>query len=317
MAYENNIVISAGATSTLRMHANVFPRVRLQVLRVGHCTHPECIAVSGGAWRIAEFPALVGLILHPSAGAILFDTGYAEHFAHATAGFPERLYRLTTPFVLPAEHCLQAQLARRGLALHDIRAVFASHLHGDHVAGLRDLPRAAIWCGEEALRHLRDAGRWRLLRQGYLPALLPEDFGARHRRIEDDRAQPLPGRWSTLGAGHDLIGDRSLWAVPLPGHARGHFGLLLRHEDDREYLLIGDVVWQLDELRENRTPAWPTRLLVDDWTIHRQTRMRLHGVLADAAKAGDDGIAMLPAHCEGTYRTLPAAMRGIATSDDA
>jgi glyoxylase-like metal-dependent hydrolase (beta-lactamase superfamily II) len=315
MSYERNIAISAGAPSAPRMHADAFPRVRLHVLRVGHCAHPECIAVSGGAWRIAEFPALVGLIRHPTAGAILFDTGYAEHFAQATQSFPERLYRLTTPFVLPAEDCLEAQLVRHGLALQDIRAVFASHLHGDHIAGLRDLPRAAIWCGSDALRHLRDTGRWRLLRQGYLPALLPDDFGARHRRIEDDPAQPLPGRWAMLGAGHDLIGDRSLWAVPLQGHARGHFGLLLRHEDDREYLLIGDAAWHLDELREHRAPAWPTRLLVHDWATHRDTRERLHRVLADAAKAGDDGIAMLPAHCERTYRALPESMRSTAVGD--
>jgi glyoxylase-like metal-dependent hydrolase (beta-lactamase superfamily II) len=119
-----------------------FPRVRLHVLRVGHCRHPECVAISGGAWRFAEFPALVGLIRHPVAGAILFDTGYAEHFLRATSGFPERLYRWTTPVTLPPEACLQAQLARHGLALHEIAAVFASHLHGDHIAGLRDLPNA-------------------------------------------------------------------------------------------------------------------------------------------------------------------------------
>jgi glyoxylase-like metal-dependent hydrolase (beta-lactamase superfamily II) len=291
-----------------------FPRVQLHMLRIGHCTHPECIAVRGGAWRIAEFPALVGLIRHPSAGAILFDTGYAEHFAHATERLPERLYRWTTPFSLPPEHCLQAQLARHGIALHEIRAVFASHLHADHIAGLRDLPRATIWCGGDALRHLRDSGRIALLRRGYLPALLPDDFATRHRRIEDFSAQPLHGLWALLGNGHDLIGDRSLWAVPLPGHARGHYGLLLRHDDDCEYLLAGDTAWHLDELRQDRPPAWPTRLLVDDWAAHHQTRTRLHRVMMEAQRAGDDGIRVLPAHCERTYRQLPATMRDASAS---
>ena len=287
----------------------LFPRVRLNLLRVGHCRHPECIAVRGGAWAIAEFPALVGLIRHPAAGAILFDTGYAAHFEDATRRFPERLYRWTTPFALPEAQCLQAQLARYGIALHDVRAVFASHLHGDHIAGLRDLPRAQVWCGGAALRHLRDGSRLGLLRQGYLPGLLPDDFAARQLTLEDLPAQALPGRWARLGAGYDLIGDRSLWAVPLPGHARGHHGLLLRDHDDREYLLIGDAVWHLDELREPRAPAWPTRLLVDDWAAHCRTRAQLHRLLTEAAQAGDDGIALLPAHCERTYRALPATMR--------
>ncbi len=309
--------MSVDIQHSVRTNVHVFPRVRLHVLRVGHCTHPECIAVRGGAWAFAEFPALVGLIRHPDAGAILFDTGYAEHFAHATAAFPERFYRWTTPFSLPEEQCLQTQLARHGLALHEIRAVFASHLHGDHIAGLRDLTRATIWCGGDALRHLRHTSRIRLLRRGYLPALLPDDFARRHRRIEDHSTQSLPGRWASLGDGYDLVGDGSLWAVPLPGHARGHFGLLLRHEDDSEWLLVGDAAWYLDELRDARPAAWPTRVLVDDWTAHAKTRARLHRLLADATHAGDDSIAMLPSHCSASYHALPESMRDIDASSRA
>lgn len=295
--------------------AHPFPRVRLDVLQVGHCRHPECIAISGGAWRIADFPNLVGLIRHPAAGAILFDTGYAEHFLRATAGFPERFYRWTTPVSLPPQECLQTQLAARGIAMHEVRAVFASHLHGDHIAGLRDLPNAAIWCGGDALRLLRDSNRLSLLRRAYLPVLLPEDFERRHRSIEDAPQRALPARWSALGTGHDLIGDGSLWAVPLPGHARGHFGLLLRHDDDREWLLVGDAVWRLDEISEPRPPAWPTRLLIDDPRAHIVTRLRLHRVFADAQRANDDGIALLPSHCPHSYGALPASMR--ETGDDA
>lgn len=267
------------------------------------------MAIRGGAWRVADFPNLVGLIRHPTAGALLFDTGYAEHFVRATDRFPERLYRWTTPVVLPAEECLQAQLARRGIAMHEVRAVFASHLHGDHIAGLRDLPNAEVWCGDDAVRLLRDGGRIGLLRRAYLPTLLPDDFERRYRRIEDAPSRALPARWSAFGAGRDLIGDGSLWAVSLPGHARGHHGLLLRHDDDREWLLVGDAVWRQSEIREHRPPAWPTRLLIDDAAAHLDTRARLHRVFADAQRAGDDGIALLPSHCPHSYDALPASMR--------
>jgi glyoxylase-like metal-dependent hydrolase (beta-lactamase superfamily II) len=301
--------VNEASAADANARACSFPRVRLDVLRVGYCRHPECMAVRGGAWRIAEFPNLVGLIRHPAAGVILFDTGYAEHFLRATDGFPERLYRWLTPVSLPQQECLHTQLALRGIAMHEVRAVFASHLHGDHVAGLRDLPNATVWCGGNALRLLRDGGRVRLLRRGYLPTLLPEDFERRHRRIEDAPRRALPARWSALGAGHDLIGDGSLWAVPLPGHARGHYGLLLRHDDDREWLLLGDAVWRHAEIREDRLPALPTRLLIDDIAAHLDTRARLHRVYADARRANDDGIALLPSHCPDSYRALPASMR--------
>ena len=276
------------------------------MLRVGHCTHPECFALRGGAWRTGVFPALVGLIRHPSAGAILFDTGYSEHFERATARFPERLYRWTTPVTLPESECLQTQLARHGIALHEVRYVFASHLHADHIAGLRDLPRAAIWCGGDALRAARDASRLTRLRKATLLDLLPDDFDARHRAIESLAPVALPHAWQTLGDGFDLLGDGSLRAVPLPGHARGQYGLLLRHEDDREYLLAADATWRIDDSGAAAASAWPTRLLADDWNAQRETLARLQHVLRDS----DDSRCVLPSHCAGSYARLSDAMRG-------
>jgi glyoxylase-like metal-dependent hydrolase (beta-lactamase superfamily II) len=292
------------ATTTMPTRES-FPRTQLTMLRVGHCVHPECLALRGGAWRVGEFPALTGLIRHPDAGALLFDTGYAQHFLDATARLPERFYRWTTPVTLPPEQCLQAQLARHGIALHEVRAVFASHLHADHVAGLRDLPRAAIWCGADAARFAREGGRIARLRKATLTALLPDDFERRAETIESRPRIALPAAWRALGEGFDLLGDGSLRAVPLPGHARGHHGLLLRHEDDREVLLAGDATWRVDTDRRARASAWPARLLADDWGVQGETLRRLQQTL-DA----DAGHVVLPAHCARSYAQLPSHMRG-------
>ena len=291
------------------------------MLRVGHCIHPECLALRGGAWRSSVFPALVGLIRHPDAGAILFDTGYSEHFARATARFPERLYRWTTPVVLPDDECLLPQLSRHGIAAHEVRYVFASHLHADHIAGLRDLPRATIWHGDAALRGARAASRLARLRKATLLDLLPDDFDARRCAIEALPKAALPHAWRALGGGFDLLGDGSLRAVPLPGHARGQHGLLLRHEDDREYLLAGDATWRIahatvdadvdaetgpDARRIARASAWPTRLLADDWSAQQATLSTLQRVL----DGGGADRCVLPSHCADSYARLPAAMRG-------
>lgn len=283
-----------------------FPRTSLTVLRVGHCVHPECLALRGGAWRSATFPSLVGLIRHPDAGALLFDTGYAEHFMRATDPLPERLYRWVTPVTLPPEECLLPQLARHGLAAHEIRGVFASHLHADHIAGLRDLPRARIWCGEAALRFARGPGRVARLRKATLVDLLPEDADARLTTVESQPRRAPPPGWTMFGDGFDLLGDGSLRAVPLPGHARGHCGLLLRHEDDREVLLAGDATWRIDAGRTARGPSFATRALSDDWDAQHATLASLQAVL----DAGDDGRVVLPSHCAESYARLPAAMRG-------
>lgn len=286
--------------------AGPFPRTSLTVLRVGHCTHPECLALRGGGLRSATFPALVGLIRHPDAGALLFDTGYADHFLRATDAFPERLYRWATPVTLPPEECLLPQLARHGLAAHEIASVFASHLHADHIAGLRDLPRARLWCSDAALRFARTPGRIARLRKATLRELLPDDVDRRHVAIDTLPRIPLPTGWQALGGGLDLLGDGSLRAVPLPGHARGHFGLLLRHEDDREVLLAGDATWRVDDARHAHAPSLATRSLSDDWSLQHATLAKLQAVL----DLGDDVHCILPSHCEASHARLPATMRG-------
>ena len=58
--------------------------VSLQMLRAGSCRHLECMADRGGRMAQVAFPALCGLIRHPSQGWILYDTGYSEHFFMAT-----------------------------------------------------------------------------------------------------------------------------------------------------------------------------------------------------------------------------------------
>lgn len=288
------------------MNGASFPRTSLTVLRVGHCAHPECLALRGGGLRNTTFPALVGLIRHPDAGALLFDTGYADHFLRATDRLPERIYRWATPVTLPPEECLLPQLARHGLAAHEIRGVFASHLHADHIAGLRDLPRARLWCSDKALRFARERGRLARLRKATLVDLLPEDADTRLATIESLPRLAPPSGWAMFGDGFDLLGDGSLRAVPLPGHARGHHGLLLRHEDDREVLLAGDATWRIDAGRTARGPSLATRSLSDDWAAQHATLAALQAVL----DTGDDGRVVLPSHCAESYARLPAAMRG-------
>jgi len=98
----------------------------------------------GGRWASMMFPALCGLLQHPTRGWILFDTGYSNHFIEATRQFPERMYRWITPLSLPPEETLLAQLQASGITAGDIRHVVISHMHGDHIAGLRDFPNASF-----------------------------------------------------------------------------------------------------------------------------------------------------------------------------
>ncbi|MEB2230295.1 MBL fold metallo-hydrolase [Xanthomonas campestris pv. campestris] len=268
-------------------------RVSVELLRIGHCRHCERMVRADGHWHAVEFPALSVLIRHPQRGALLYDTGYAEHFFRATDPFPERLYRWTTPVTLPAQERLQAQLARRDLALDDISWCLISHFHADHVAGLRDLPTARFVCLHADYAQLRAASRLGGLQRALLPQLLPDDFAQRVQFAEQAPQRALGGAWKGLGVGYDLFADGSVMAVALPGHVPGQMGLWLRDQHDREVLLCADAVWSSATFASLAWPAWPTRLLMHDWSAFQRTVRVLHNLVQAHPE-----LAILPSHCQ-------------------
>lgn len=272
------------------------PRVELHWLRVGHCLQVEALALRGGRPRVVTFPSYTAAIRHPDRpelGWTLVDTGYADHFLAATARLPERLYRTLLPVTLPADEELPPRLAALGVGPGDVRRVVVTHFHGDHVAGLRDHAGAEIVCGGAGAAQVLGLPRLSALRHGLLPALLPDDVRERVRPVEDLPSVDLEG------AAHlrawDLLGDRSLVVVDLPGHLPGHLGVLLTAQDGRPVLLAGDAAWSSRAVREDVPPSRLAGLAFDDWTAALGTLGALHRL--HRAHADAEGLLVLPAHC--------------------
>ncbi len=269
-------------------------KVKFDLLKAGHCTHPECMAMRGGRRQAVEFPALVGLIEHPSLGCMLYDTGYSRHFMEATRSFPECLYRMATPPVLPPEEELLVQLEQRNIRADEIGTILISHFHGDHVAGLRDFPNAAFVATKEEYREMIGKGRLARLRSAFLRDLLPGDFDDRVRYVEDMvRIDPgLPG----FPEGYDLFDDGSLVGVPLPGHVRSQLGVRLVDHLGQRVFLIGDACWKIEGLAGRRMPSRLAGLLFADSRSYAET----FGKLADL-HVRDAGLKIIPSHCRTTW----------------
>jgi glyoxylase-like metal-dependent hydrolase (beta-lactamase superfamily II) len=274
------------------MEPPVTIRCAVHLLRAGSCRHPEAATLRGGSLCPVDFPALAALILHPTEGPILFDTGYDPAFLRATRRWPERLYALVTPVTLGTGEPASEQIATFGLKPNDIGAVVLSHFHGDHVAGLPAFPRARIYCASAGLDQLRRVGRWGATRQGLLPALAPPDTEARAHFFEDLPQRVLPRDLLPLATGADLFGDGSLLAVELPGHCPGHWGLAVRGDDDRLRLFVGDAAWSLRAIRENRPPPILTTALLGRTAPYRRTLADLHALQARAPE-----VILVPSHC--------------------
>lgn len=263
------------------------PTVRCHILATGYCLASESVVIRGGRFRSIACHATVALLEHPRHGWTLFDTGYAPRMLDETRAWPYLLYRLLTPLRLNPRLAVAAQLGALGLATGDIARVIVSHFHADHVAGLRDFPRAALIASRAAYEDAASRRGFGALLRGIVPALIPGDFAARATLLSDFTGPALPA----LGPTHDLFGDGTLLLVPLPGHARGQLGLLARTERG-PILFAADGCWISRSYREDRPPHPFANLIVDDPRAVAATIGRLH----DFAAARPE-VAILPTHC--------------------
>lgn len=276
-------------------------RTHLRWVARGSCRHPEAMTMRGGSLCAATFPAMVGIITHPSRGTFLFDTGYDPAFLTATQPFPERFYRWTTPVSISAAEGWDAWLRAQSIDVESIAGTIVSHFHGDHVAGMAHLADKPMHCARAGLTALRRPGRLRRVRSGHLAALVPERADAQARFFEDTPAVALPSAFAPFAEGRDILGDGSLLAVELPGHCAGHWGLALRTEDDRHVLLAADAVWSGKAIDLNRPPPLLTTALLGETRPYRETLNRLH-----AARANNADLVILPSHCAASAAAFDA-----------
>lgn len=286
------------------------PRLEVSLLVAGSCTGPERLTRAHAPWRRVEFPALVAVIRHPEAGVILFDTGYTPRFHEETRRFPASLYARLTPVTVGPQDTAAAQLAAAGIAAASVATVVVSHLHADHVGGARDFPAARFVLGRGALDEVDGAqGSRAAVRHGLLPGLLPDDLA--ERAVAAENLPAVETGLPFLPRGHDVLGDRSLLAVPLTGHAPGHLGLLVRGAK-REMLLVGDATWSSRGVTHGEFPHPLVRFLTADWRAYRRTTTALHAL----AGARPD-LLIVPSHAPDLIAQARRALAGPAPAGPA
>jgi glyoxylase-like metal-dependent hydrolase (beta-lactamase superfamily II) len=225
-----------------RSHAHRFVSMaRLTELTAGFCAYPACIAVRGAGFALMRFPARAWLI-ETAAGPLLWDTGYAEAFLHATRRSVYRLYPLIASVTFDPAQGVAQQLRKHGLPPREIRTLVVSHFHADHYAGVRDFPDAALVCSGEAWNHVRGLRGLPAVAAAFIPELLPTDVAARLTFVEHFPERPLAGALAPFTHAWDLSGTGEVLAVPLPGHARGHLGAFVA-TDAGWVLLASDAAW--------------------------------------------------------------------------
>jgi len=267
----------------------------LQLLKVGHCNHPEFIVQQGGRFKFCQYPSIVALINHPSKGYLLFDTGYAQRFNAETEHFPNKFYRLITPMHLPKNENLINQLKLRNICTAEIRSIFISHFHADHIAGLRDFPNATFYCSRIAYEDFMQRRGISAIIKGYLKNLLPDDFKQRVIFFEQSTPVKIPKLLHPFKRAYDLFNDGSCYVICLPGHAYGHHGLVY-HDGSQSHFLIGDATWSIKSIQNQLKPNPIAMLIMSHKQLYYQTLSQLAKLHSNT-----QDIQLIPSHCLETY----------------
>lgn len=230
--------------------------------------------------------AMVAVLVEHPHGPLLIDAGMS-------AG--ARAHVSTVPLLMQAVVDLQVSqsvaegLRSEGVRPADLRGVLLTHGHWDHVSGLEDLPGVPVWMTAEERAYVEHDSAGLLYRQIHeaSPILVQE--------LVFDQ-----GAYGPFSRHHDVYGDGSVVAVPMPGHSPGSVGVFVNLPDGRRLLFIGDTAWASEGVAWPAEKPWVTRRMVDDDAGGVREQLVLLHRLAEAHPE----LTVVPAHDERVHQGL-------------
>jgi N-acyl homoserine lactone hydrolase len=207
-------------------------------------------ALTSRSW--VKVPINYFLIEHRD-GPLLFDTGLdpaivsdPQYINSAIGRFlMKRIFRLH----LSEDDGLDKIMAKAGVSPHAIRYAVISHLHFDHVGGIRHIPQAELLVSEL---------EWAQLSEPH-----PEREWILKEHIERPEAKWTPFVFSPsndplfegFAGTYDVAGDGSMILIPTPGHTPGSISMLIRRNGWAPILLVADLAYEASLIERNVVPG--------------------------------------------------------------
>jgi glyoxylase-like metal-dependent hydrolase (beta-lactamase superfamily II) len=206
-------------------------------------------------WRYTEpLPIYAWVVEHPE-GILVVDTGEAAAVMEQDYFETDYEYRFAQKygrmfkFNVTREQEIGLQLKALGINPRlDVRWVVLTHMHCDHVDGLRYFPNADIFISQaEFARTSRAFCRWPIwFRPSMLVNFNEEAYGA------------FTHTYPLTNAGDVLL-------VPTPGHTFGHQSVIVK-DGETDVLIAGDAVFTEAQIQKGEVAG-----IVADVKMARQT----------------------------------------------
>ena len=191
--------------------------------------HPKAGVIDD---ELLEVPVLAHWIHHEKLGDYLIDTGLDNsYYTDPHGNMKGLLAKLFIKAKIFVDEYKQTKNQNIGHYIEEneikLNGVFFTHLHCDHIAGTRELPKNIQYVVSKGEKY-----------HDYKPLFYGDYLKGVETLYEIDfkDAEDMP----ILGKCVDIFGDGSLWAVSTPGHTKGHISFLINAKKG-PILIAGDV----------------------------------------------------------------------------
>jgi len=251
---------------------------------------PLMMGLSGGGFETWRQVIATVVIRHPAGLTVLDpDFGYEVARDIADAPAPQRYLLMGDP---RNKVPLAERLEQLGIAPRQVRFALITHSHWDHVGAVRDLPVARLRLPAQEWSSIQG------IRKRYQQGSIRRQFDGLARRVEPFEFDGPP--YQGFPASHDLFGDGSVVAVPMPGHTGGSTGYFV-YTPQQRLLFVGDTTWTVEGYRRPAHKMPVASLLVD---ADREELGEMLGLL-NALHRADPELVIVPAHDLAAMEKLP------------
>jgi glyoxylase-like metal-dependent hydrolase (beta-lactamase superfamily II) len=206
-------------------------------------------------------PINTWVIEHPE-GIVMVDTGESAQAMKKDYfncdPFNQFFYTSFLRFAVTPEDEIGSQLTSLGIPVEDVRWVVQTHLHSDHMGGLKAVAGSEVIVSNEDLNS----------RTGTLPCHYPPGFAPTIAQFQPEPVGPF-------SISLPLTRDGKIRVVPTPGHTEGHQSVVLL-EEDATWFFAGDTSFSEAQLKANQLGG-----IVANPAENRHTLARIRDLCAD------------------------------------